>query len=80
MLKPGGICGEIWNNKPLAVTVGVPAYLNGYAAIPVVAGLMQTGMAPGAAMAFMIAGAMTSIPAAIAGQQRQDGKPCPVQA
>ena len=51
---------------PLAVAVGVPAYLNGYAAIPVVAGLMDTGMAPGAAMAFMMAGAMTSIPAAIA--------------
>ena len=51
---------------PLAVVVGVPAYLNGYAAIPVVAGLMETGMAPGAAMAFMTAGAATSIPAAIA--------------
>ena len=51
---------------PLSVIVGVPAYLNGYAAIPVVAGLISTGMAPGAALAFMTAGAMTSIPAAIA--------------
>ncbi len=51
---------------PLSVIVGVPAYLNGYAAIPVVAGLMSTGMAPGAALAFMTAGAVTSIPAAIA--------------
>lgn len=51
---------------PLSVIVGVPAYLNGYAAIPVVAGLMGTGMGPGAAMAFMTAGAMTSVPAAIA--------------
>jgi len=47
---------------PLAAVIGVPAYLNGYAAVPVVAGLLQTGMAPGAALAFMVAGAMTSIP------------------
>ena len=51
---------------PLAALVGVPAYLNGYAAMPVVAGLIQTGMAPAAAMSFMVAGAMTSLPAAIA--------------
>ncbi len=51
---------------PLAVAVGVPAYLNGYAAVPVVGGLMATGMSPGAALAFMTAGAVTSLPAAIA--------------
>jgi uncharacterized membrane protein YraQ (UPF0718 family) len=68
---PAGVVGSwlggesIWA-IPLAVAVGVPAYLNGYAAIPVVAGLMETGMGPGSAMAFMTAGAMTSIPASIA--------------
>jgi uncharacterized membrane protein YraQ (UPF0718 family) len=51
---------------PLAALAGVPAYLNGYAAVPVVAGLIQAGMAPGVALAFMVAGAMTSLPAAIA--------------
>lgn len=51
---------------PLAAAVGVPAYLNGYAAIPVVAELMRLGMAPGAAMTFMVAGGITSIPAAAA--------------
>lgn len=51
---------------PLAVVAGVPAYMNGYAAIPLVSGLMETGMAPGPALAFMTAGAITSIPAAIA--------------
>ncbi len=51
---------------PLAVAVGVPAYLNGYAAIPTVAGLMAMGMAPGPALAFMVAGSVTSIPAALA--------------
>ena len=51
---------------PLAVLAGVPAYLNGFAAVPMVAGLIELGMAPGAAMAFMTAGAVTSLPAAIA--------------
>ena len=51
---------------PAAVVVGIPAYLNGYAAIPTVSGLMGLGMTPGAALAFMVAGAVTSIPAAVA--------------
>lgn len=51
---------------PAAVLAGIPAYLNGYAAIPTVAGLMEMGMAPGAGLAFMTAGAITSLPAAIA--------------
>jgi uncharacterized membrane protein YraQ (UPF0718 family) len=53
---------------PIAVAtlVGVPAYLNGYAALPLVGGLVGQGMAPGAAMAFLVAGGVTSIPAAIA--------------
>ena len=49
-----------------ATVVGVPAYLNGYAALPLVSGLIGQGMAPGAAMAFLVAGGVTSIPAAIA--------------
>ena len=51
---------------PLAAVVGMPSYLNGYAAIPLVSGLLDSGMTPGAAMAFMTAGAVSSIPAAIA--------------
>lgn len=50
----------------LATLVGVPAYLNGYAALPLVSGLMTQGLEPGAALAFLIAGGVTSIPAAIA--------------
>jgi len=49
-----------------ATAVGVPAYLNGYAALPLVAGLIGQGMLPGAGMAFLVAGGVTSIPAAIA--------------
>lgn len=51
---------------PLAVVIGVPTYLNGYAAIPTVGGLMDLGMSDGAALAFMTAGGVTSIPAAMA--------------
>jgi len=51
---------------PLAAIVGAPSYLNGYAAIPLVSGLLEIGMTAGAAMAFVTAGAVSSIPAAIA--------------
>lgn len=47
----------------LAALVGAPAYLNGYAAPPLVAGLMTQGMSAGAAMAFVIAGGVSCIPA-----------------
>lgn len=49
-----------------ATLVGVPAYLNGYAALPLMGGLIEQGMAPGAGMAFLVAGGVTSIPAAMA--------------
>ena len=58
--------GSSWQAIPLSVVLGVPAYLNGYAAIPLVGELMNMGMAPGAALAFLTAGAVTSIPAAMA--------------
>ncbi|SFL10738.1 permease [Shimia haliotis] len=50
----------------LGALVGAPAYLNGYAAVPLVAGLLEQGMSNGAAMSFMIAGGVSCIPAAIA--------------
>ncbi|WP_040488126.1 permease [Fodinicurvata sediminis] len=57
---------DSWLSLASATLIGVPAYLNGYAALPLVGGLVQQGMAPGAAMAFLVAGGITSIPAAIA--------------
>jgi len=51
---------------PLASIVGIPAYMNGYAAIPLISGLIKMGMTPGAALAFITAGAVSSIPAALA--------------
>ncbi|MGF1650194.1 MAG: permease [Hyphomicrobiaceae bacterium] len=50
----------------LATLAGVPAYLNGAAALPLVGELMRQGMAPGAGMAFLVGGGVTSIPAAMA--------------
>ncbi|MEM6888336.1 MAG: permease [Pseudomonadota bacterium] len=50
----------------LGALVGAPAYLNGYAAVPLVDALLSQGMANGAAMSFVIAGGVSSIPAAIA--------------
>ena len=50
----------------LGALVGAPAYLNGYAAVPLVNALLEQGMAPGAAMSFMLAGGVSCIPAAVA--------------
>lgn len=60
-LGGGGFAGTA-----VAALVGIPAYLNGYAALPLISGLVDAGMDPGAAMAFLIAGGVSSIPAAIA--------------
>jgi hypothetical protein len=60
------IGGTGWTTVAGATLVGIPAYLNGYAALPLVGGLIEQGMAPGAGMAFLLAGGVSSIPAAIA--------------
>ena len=50
----------------LGAVVGAPAYLNGYATVPLVDALLAQGMSNGAAMSFVIAGGVSCIPAAIA--------------
>jgi hypothetical protein len=62
----GALGGEGLLPIAAATVVGVPAYLNGYAALPLVGGLLDQGMAPGAGLAFLVAGGVTSLPAAIA--------------
>jgi hypothetical protein len=62
----GALGGEGLLPIVTATLVGVPAYLNGYAALPLVGGLIEQGMAPGAGMAFLVAGGVISIPAAMA--------------
>lgn len=46
---------------PLAAVLGIPAYVNTEASLPLVAALMDGGMGPGPAMAFLVTGAGTSI-------------------
>lgn len=58
--------GEGVGTIVLAAFIGAPAYLNGYAAVPLVDALMTQGMSAGAALSFMIAGGVSSIPAALA--------------
>lgn len=46
---------------PLAALLGIPVYLNSDGSLPLVASLMHGGMGTGAAMAFLVTGAGTSI-------------------
>lgn len=61
------IAAVLGQSNPFAVTlatvVGVPLYLSNYSALPIVAGLLSQGMQPGAAIAFLIAGPVTTMPA-----------------
>ncbi len=62
----GLVGGEGLSAIVVGALVGAPAYLNGYAAPALVAGLMEQGMSAGSAMAFMVAGAVSCIPAMVA--------------
>lgn len=55
------IGADRWWAVPLAVFVGAPAYLDGYAALPLARGLIDHGMSLGAAMAFLVSGGVVSI-------------------
>jgi len=57
--------GNIYN-VALAATLGLPFYINAEASLPLIRALLDVGMSQGAALAFMIVGAGTSI-GAIAG-------------
>jgi uncharacterized protein len=67
MVWIGNLLGK---NNPLgplfAALIGVPAYANSISSIPIIRGLMELGMDKGTALAFMIGGAATSIPAMVA--------------
>ena len=51
---------------PLAVLVGAPAYVDGYAALPLTRALLDHGMSNGAALAFLVSGGVVSIWGAMA--------------
>lgn len=55
------------SNNPLAIVtaalLGVPVYTSNLTALPMVGGLLAQGMAPAAALAFLVAGPTTTLPA-----------------
>jgi uncharacterized membrane protein YraQ (UPF0718 family) len=51
---------------PLAAALGSIFYVNSFAAIPLVSGLIKLGLSPAAGLTFIVAGGLTSIPAAMA--------------
>ena len=50
----------------IATLVGIPAYTSSITALPLVGGLLALGMSKGAALAFLIAGPTTTLPAMVA--------------
>jgi uncharacterized membrane protein YraQ (UPF0718 family) len=48
-------------NVPLAATLGLPLYVNAEASLPLIRALLENSMSQGAALAFLISGAGTSI-------------------
>ena len=69
-LEPNAIAAYVGRDNafavPLAVVVGGPAYIDGYAALPLTRALMDHGMSSGAAMAFLVSGGVASIWGAMA--------------
>lgn len=69
-LTPGTLAAYVgdgqWWAIPAAVFVGAPAYIDGYAALPLTRGLIDNGMSKGAAMAFLVSGGVVSIWGAMA--------------
>lgn len=59
----GLVGGEGVTPIVISAFVGMPAYLNSFIAPPLVAGLVEQGMSVGAGLSFMVAGAVSSIPA-----------------
>lgn len=51
-----------WFAIPLSALIGIPLYLTEISALPIVSELLAQGMVPGAAIAFLIAGPVTTLP------------------
>lgn len=47
----------------IASLIGIPFYTSNITALPLISGLLELGMSPGAALAFLIAGPVTTLPA-----------------
>ena len=57
------LSGDGFSSIIIGAFAGVPAYLNSYAAPAIVSGLIEQGLSSGGAMAFLVGGAISSIPA-----------------
>jgi uncharacterized membrane protein YraQ (UPF0718 family) len=61
------ISASLGSGNPLAIItaalLGVPAYTTSLTALPMIGGLLTQGMNPAAALAFLIAGPITTLPA-----------------
>jgi len=61
------IAGLLGRSNPLAIVtaalLGVPVYTSNLTALPMIGGLLKQGMAPAAALAFLVAGPTTTLPA-----------------
>lgn len=58
--------GDKTSSVVTAALIGIPAYTSNITALPLVSGLLGLGMSPGAALAFLIAGPTTTLPAMMA--------------
>jgi uncharacterized protein len=56
-----GLGGDRFSSIVVAAVLGVPAYVNTEGSLPLLATLRAGGMGPGAAMAFLVTGAGTSV-------------------
>lgn len=69
-LEPNAVAAYVGQDSafavPLAVVVGGPAYIDGYAALPLTRALLEHGMSSGAAMAFLVSGGVVSVWGAMA--------------
>ena len=57
------LSGDGFSSIIIGAFAGVPAYLNSYAAPAIVSGLIEQGLSSGGAMAFLVGGAISSVPA-----------------
>ena len=56
---------HVWS-VALSSILGVPLYVNGISAVPVLQGLLKLGMDPGAILAFLVSGPMMNVPSMVA--------------
>jgi uncharacterized membrane protein YraQ (UPF0718 family) len=66
-VPPEWITAALGRHNPMAIAtaavLGVPTYTSSLTALPMISGLLTQGMNPAAALAFLIAGPVTTLPA-----------------